>query len=90
MKHHSIHFLAVLAISTLCDSAWAAAPRRTTKFEELKKITVGPYDNFQTAISDETGELYFTRSQNLSTQILTLTAILLMLQALETQILGLM
>ena len=70
MNYVQLFLIAALTIESLSNQAEAAAPRRVTKFEELKKITVGPFDNFQTAIADGSNELYFTRSQNLSTQIM--------------------
>ncbi len=37
---------------------------------QLQKITVGPFDNFQAAVADDESVLYYTRSQNLSSQII--------------------
>jgi hypothetical protein len=48
----------------------AEAAEKTQKMAQLEKITVGPYDNFQSAVSDDESVIYFTRSQNLSSQIM--------------------
>ena len=37
---------------------------------ELNKVTVGPFDNFQSALDKREQNLYYTRSQNLSSQIM--------------------
>jgi len=46
------------------------AAEKTQKLAQLEKITVGPYDNYQSAVSDDESVIYFTRSQNLSSQIM--------------------
>jgi hypothetical protein len=48
----------------------AGAAEKSQKMAQLTKITVGPYDNFQSAVSDDEKVIYFTRSQNLSSQIM--------------------
>ncbi len=48
----------------------ALAADKPQKLAQLEKITVGPYDNFQSAVSDDESVIYFTRSQNLSSQIM--------------------
>lgn len=39
---------------------------------DLSKVTVGPFDNFQSSIDETERFLFYTRSQNLSTQIIKL------------------
>jgi hypothetical protein len=51
-------------------TSFAAGTGKEQEFEGLKKITVGPYDNFQSSIDDDETVMYFTRSQNLSSQIM--------------------
>lgn len=41
-------------------------------FTPLKKITVGPFDNFQASVTLDESSLFFTRSQNLSSQVFKL------------------
>lgn len=52
--------------------AWARSGKLIRTFAELKKITVGPFDNYQSSVADDESQLYFTRGQNLSSQIIKL------------------
>lgn len=67
--HKTIVLTAVLAASGLADLAAARSGKTIRMFLPLEKITAGPYDNFQTAITSDESSLFFTRSQNLSSQV---------------------
>jgi hypothetical protein len=60
----------MLLASLLSLPCQALAAEKAQKLAQLEKITVGPYDNFQSAVSDDESVIYFTRSQNLSSQIM--------------------
>jgi hypothetical protein len=60
----------ILLASLLSLPFQAGAAEKSQKMAQLEKITVGPYDNFQSAVSDDESVIYFTRSQNLSSQIM--------------------
>ncbi|HET9240611.1 MAG TPA: hypothetical protein VFO10_25325 [Oligoflexus sp.] len=60
----------IVLASLLSLSVKAGAAEKSQKMAQLEKITVGPYDNFQSAVSDDESVIYFTRSQNLSSQIM--------------------
>lgn len=67
---HKISVLtAILAAGFLADVASARSGKTIRMFLPLEKITAGPYDNFQTAITADESALFFTRSQNLSSQV---------------------
>ncbi len=60
----------ILLTSLLILPFSAKSAEKPQKMAQLEKITVGPYDNFQSAVSDDETVIYFTRSQNLSSQIM--------------------
>jgi hypothetical protein len=66
--------LLVLGLSR--PSAFAAeSPDSVLKNQSLvplKRMTVGPYDNFQATVDESETYLYYTRSENLSSQIMRL------------------
>ncbi len=66
--------IVVLAILSLTISS-AQAADATVKSQSLlplKRMTVGPYDNFQATVDENETFLYYTRSENLSSQIMRL------------------
>jgi len=58
----------VLALATSV-TAFAAAEVRMPRLENLEKLTVGPDNHFQVAISPSEERIYFTRSRNLATRL---------------------
>jgi hypothetical protein len=62
------HILCVASLFLYASIVSAGA--RPQKIEGIKKLTVGPFDNFQSAIDEEETVLYYTRSQNLTSQVM--------------------
>lgn len=58
-----------LLIFTWNKAAVAAAELRMPQFETLEKLTVGPDNHFQVAVSPAEERIYFTRSTNLATRL---------------------
>lgn len=50
----------------------ASAADKPQSLLPLKRMTVGPYDNFQATVDEGETYLYYTRSENLSSQIMRL------------------
>lgn len=61
-----------IASLLLLVSITAPAQEKPQQLIPLKRITVGPYDNYQGSIDEAQQVLYYTRSQNLSSQIFRL------------------
>ena len=73
MRRIERFFVATLALFPLF-SAWnmeatAAAELRMPRLETLEKLTVGPDNHFQVAVSPSEERIYFTRSTNLATRL---------------------
>ena len=58
-----------LAFFFMTNISLARSGKTIRTFIPLKKITVGPFDNFQSSVSDDESIIYFTRNQNLSSQV---------------------
>jgi hypothetical protein len=63
------NLIITLGLSVIANSAVARSGKNIRTFIPLQKITVGPFDNFQPTVSDDESAIFFTRSQNLSSQI---------------------
>jgi hypothetical protein len=63
-----------IAFFLITDISMARSGKSIRTFIPLKKITVGPFDNFQSSLSDDESTIYFTRSQNLSSQVFKIDA----------------
>ena len=63
-----------LVLLLMSNMSLARSGKSIRTFIPLKKITVGPFDNFQTSASADESTIYFTRSQNLSSQVFKLNA----------------
>lgn len=57
---------------TLFLAGGAFAAEKAQSLLPLKRMTVGPYDNFQATVDEGEKFLYYTRSENLSSQIMRL------------------
>lgn len=62
-------FVFFIAFLNFPNLSLARSGKSIRNFIPLKKITVGPYDNFQSSVSADESSIYFTRSQNLSSQV---------------------
>jgi Tol biopolymer transport system component len=63
-------FVFFIVFFSLPNASLARSGKSIRNFIPLKKITVGPYDNFQSSVSADESSIYFTRSQNLSSQVI--------------------
>ena len=68
MRFSQIWCVAALFLYAAVSSAGVGA--KPQKLEGIKKLTVGPFDNYQSAIDDEETALYYTRSQNYTSQVM--------------------
>ncbi len=69
MKSQSLQILLIGALMSTTGLAQARSGKNIRVFTPLKKITVGPFDNFQASVTSDESSLFFTRSQNLSSQV---------------------
>ncbi len=64
MRSLCLSLLMLLPFATLAEEA------KPARFFTPQRLTVGPYDNYQGAISHDEKFLYFTRSENLASQLM--------------------
>ncbi|MBC7530766.1 MAG: PD40 domain-containing protein [Oligoflexus sp.] len=64
--------LGLMLLMTLGLSTGLRADDKAQALLPLKRMTVGPYDNFQATVDEAEAFLYYTRSENLSSQIMRL------------------
>jgi len=66
---HAVRLLALCSGALSVSSGFAAEAVRMPRLETLEKLTVGPDNHFQVAISASEERIYFTRSSNLATRL---------------------
>lgn len=62
-------FMVLALILSATQSFGATTDWRNNRLSPLRKVTVGPSDNYQTALDQSAQTLYFTRTQNQVSQI---------------------
>jgi hypothetical protein len=71
MKNRTFAALGLLALSFGLSLSLSAEDKAQSLLP-LKRMTVGPFDNFQATVDENEAFLYYTRSENLSSQIMRL------------------
>lgn len=64
------HFFGAVYFILVASAGVAGVGTKSQKLASITKLTVGPFDNYQSTVNDEETVLYYTRSRNFSSEVM--------------------